>query len=93
MLGLAGNADRFTAQVPQLQAQTDEVVRAMSASGSPSSQIYIALREVLLAATMAAASPKSAPVAPAPRWPATRSAATQACSRRCWPACARATRR
>jgi twitching motility protein PilJ len=53
VLGLAGNADRFTQQVPQLQAQMDEVVRAMSASGSPSSQIYIALREVVLAATMA----------------------------------------
>jgi twitching motility protein PilJ len=53
VLGLAGNADRFTQRVPQLQAQMDEVVRAMSASGSPSSQIYIALREVVLAATMA----------------------------------------
>jgi len=53
VLGLAGNADRFTQQIPQLQAQMDEVVRAMSASGSPSSQIYIALREVVLAATMA----------------------------------------
>jgi twitching motility protein PilJ len=53
VLGLAGNADRFTQKVPQLQAQMDEVVRAMSASGSPSSQIYIALREVVLAATMA----------------------------------------
>ncbi|MCA1714397.1 MAG: methyl-accepting chemotaxis protein, partial [Gammaproteobacteria bacterium] len=36
-----------------LQAQMDEVVRAMSAGGAPSSQIYIALREVVLAATMA----------------------------------------
>jgi len=53
VLGLAGNADRFTQRVPQLQAQLDEVVRAMSASGSASSQIYIALREVVLASTMA----------------------------------------
>ncbi|MFC7302015.1 methyl-accepting chemotaxis protein [Cognatiluteimonas weifangensis] len=53
VLGLAGNASSFTQRVPQLQAQMDEVVRAMSASGSPSSQIYIALREVVLAATMA----------------------------------------
>jgi twitching motility protein PilJ len=53
VLGLAGNADRFTQRIPQLQAQLDEVVRAMSASGSPSSQIYIALREVVLASTMA----------------------------------------
>jgi twitching motility protein PilJ len=53
VLALAGNANRFTQRVPQLQAQLDEVVRAMSASGSPSSQIYIALREVVLASTMA----------------------------------------
>lgn len=53
VLGLAGNADRFTQRVPQLQAQLDEVVRAMSSSGSPSSQVYIALREVVLASTMA----------------------------------------
>src|SRR6478672_2116652 len=53
VLGLAGHADNFAKRVPQLQAQMDEVVRAMSASGSPSSQIYIALREVVTAATMA----------------------------------------
>jgi twitching motility protein PilJ len=53
VLGLAGNADRFSQRVPQLQAQLDEVVRAMSSSGSPASQIYIALREVVLASTMA----------------------------------------
>lgn len=53
VLDLAGNAERFTSRVPQLQAQLDEVVRAMSASGSASSQVYIALREVVLASTMA----------------------------------------
>ena len=53
VLDLAGSAERFTSRVPQLQAQLDEVVRAMSASGSPSSQVYIALREVVLASTMA----------------------------------------
>ena len=53
VLGLAGNADSFTQRVPQLQAQLDEVGRAMSASGSPPSQIYIAVRELVLAATMA----------------------------------------
>lgn len=53
VVAFAGNAQRFTQAVPQLQAQLDEVVRAMSASGSPSSQIYIALREVVLASTMA----------------------------------------
>ncbi|MCA0393926.1 MAG: methyl-accepting chemotaxis protein [Proteobacteria bacterium] len=46
-------ASRFTQAVPQLQAQLDELVRAMSASGSPSSQVYIALRQVVLAGNMA----------------------------------------
>lgn len=49
----AGHADKFNARVPQLQAQLDEVVRAMSAGGAPSSQVYIALRQVVLASTMA----------------------------------------
>ena len=53
VLALSDNAKRFTDRVPQLQAQLDEVVRAMSASGAPSSQIYIALRQVVLAASMA----------------------------------------
>ncbi len=53
VMALAGNATRFSQSVPQLQAQLDEVVRAMSASGSPASQIYIALRQVVLAGNMA----------------------------------------
>ena len=53
VLALAGNADRFSNQVPQLQAQLNEVVRAMSASGAPSSQIYNALQQVVVAGTMA----------------------------------------
>jgi twitching motility protein PilJ len=53
VLALAGNADRFATQVPQLQAQLNEVVRAMSAGGAPSSQIYSALQQVVLAGTMA----------------------------------------
>ena len=53
VLGLAGNADRFVQRVPQLQAQLDEVVRGMLASGAPSSQVYLAVREGILAATMA----------------------------------------
>jgi twitching motility protein PilJ len=53
VLALSNNAKNFTDRVPQLQAQLDEVVRAMSASGAPSSQIYIALRQVVLAASMA----------------------------------------
>ncbi len=53
VLALAGNAESFTARVPQLQARLDELVRAMSASGSPSSQVYIALRQVVLSGGMA----------------------------------------
>ena len=48
----AGNANRFTERVPQLQAQLDEVVRAMTAAGAPSSQVYFALRQVVLASNM-----------------------------------------
>ena len=53
VLALAGNADRFATQIPQLQAQVNEVVRAMSAGGAPSSQIDSALQQVVLAGTMA----------------------------------------
>ncbi|RNF84540.1 methyl-accepting chemotaxis protein [Montanilutibacter psychrotolerans] len=52
-LGLAGNAKSFSDRVPQLQARLDELVRAMSSSGSPSSQVYIALRQVVLSSAMA----------------------------------------
>ncbi|GAB3363638.1 methyl-accepting chemotaxis protein [Lysobacter rhizosphaerae] len=47
--GLASNADSFAAKVPQLQARLDELVRAMSSSGSPASQVYLALRQNVLA--------------------------------------------
>ncbi|HEY9254155.1 MAG TPA: methyl-accepting chemotaxis protein [Stenotrophomonas sp.] len=53
VLGLAGNADRFAGAVPQLQAQLNEVVRAMTVSGAPSSQIYNTLQQVVVAGTMA----------------------------------------
>ena len=52
VLGLAGSATRFTQAVPGLQAQLDELVRAMSNTGSPSSQVYMALREVVLTGDM-----------------------------------------
>ncbi|PZP83268.1 MAG: chemotaxis protein, partial [Stenotrophomonas maltophilia] len=42
VLALAGNANNFTGAVPGLQAQLNELVRAMSASGAPSSQVYSA---------------------------------------------------
>ncbi|MCD9028883.1 methyl-accepting chemotaxis protein [Luteimonas sp. BDR2-5] len=53
VLAFAGQADRFSQGVPQLQALLDELVRAMSSSGSPSSQVYMALRQVVLAGDMA----------------------------------------
>ncbi|KAB8196966.1 methyl-accepting chemotaxis protein [Lysobacter maris] len=53
VLGFAGNANNFSAKVPQLQANLDELVRAMSSSGSPSSQVYYALRQVVLSGTIA----------------------------------------
>jgi twitching motility protein PilJ len=53
VLALSGNANRFAGQVPQLQAQLNEVVRAMSSSGAPASQIYNALQQVVVAGRMA----------------------------------------
>ncbi|MET0289545.1 MAG: methyl-accepting chemotaxis protein [Pseudoxanthomonas sp.] len=53
VLALSGNANRFSGQVPQLQAQLNEVVRAMSTSGAPASQIYNALQQVVVAGRMA----------------------------------------
>ena len=52
VLALAGHADKFTGRVPQLQAQLDEVVRAMTGAGVAGTQVYIAVRQVVLAATM-----------------------------------------
>ncbi|ACB92330.1 methyl-accepting chemotaxis protein [Xylella fastidiosa subsp. fastidiosa] len=52
-LVLASNADRFVSNVPQLQAQLNEVVRAMTASGAPPSQFYNTLQQVVVAGTMA----------------------------------------
>ncbi|PPU40236.1 methyl-accepting chemotaxis protein [Xanthomonas arboricola] len=53
VLGLAGNAERFSGSVPQLQAQLNEVVRAMTVSGAPASQVYNTLQQVVVAGTMA----------------------------------------
>ncbi|GAB2501708.1 methyl-accepting chemotaxis protein [Lysobacter humi (ex Lee et al. 2017)] len=50
---LAGRADSFSRNLPKFQATLDELVRAMSASGSPASQVYIALRQVVMSGTMA----------------------------------------
>lgn len=53
VLALAGNADNFVNAVPQLQAQLNEVVRAMTAGGAQSAQIYSGLQQVVVAGTMA----------------------------------------
>ncbi|KAG0952438.1 hypothetical protein G6F31_013555 [Rhizopus arrhizus] len=53
VLALAGNANNFTGAVPGLQAQLNELVRAMSASGAPSAQVYSALQQVVVAGSMA----------------------------------------
>ncbi|GAB3378419.1 methyl-accepting chemotaxis protein [Lysobacter fragariae] len=50
--GVAARADSFAGKVPQLQARLDELVRAMSSSGSPASQVYLALRQNVLAGQM-----------------------------------------
>jgi twitching motility protein PilJ len=52
VLDLADTAGAFSAQVPQLQGQMDEVVRAMSDAGAQSSQIYVAVRQIMLADRM-----------------------------------------
>jgi len=53
VLALAGNADSFVGAVPQLQAQLNEVVRAMTAGGAQSSQVYNGLQQVVVVGTMA----------------------------------------
>ncbi|QBG91373.1 methyl-accepting chemotaxis protein [Xanthomonas oryzae] len=53
VLAIAVNANRFSGSVPQLQAQLNEVVRAMTVSGAPASQIYNTLQQVVVAGTMA----------------------------------------
>lgn len=53
VVGLGGNAERFNASVPQVQAHLDEMVRAMSSAGVPSSQQYIAMRQSILVSSMA----------------------------------------
>ena len=53
VMALAGNADSFVGAVPQLQAQLNEVVRAMTAGGAQASQVYNGLQQVVVAGTMA----------------------------------------
>ncbi|WP_374383016.1 methyl-accepting chemotaxis protein [Thermomonas sp.] len=53
VLGLAGKADSFTAKVPQLQAQLNEVVRGLATGGAGSGQVFTALQQVVTSAAMA----------------------------------------
>jgi twitching motility protein PilJ len=53
VLALSEDAKRFTDRVPQLQAQLDELGRAMSSTGSAPPQVYLAVRQSVLAASMA----------------------------------------
>ncbi|MFA7442706.1 MAG: methyl-accepting chemotaxis protein [Lysobacteraceae bacterium] len=52
VLELAETAAGFSAQIPQLQTQLEEVVRAMSDAGAANSQVYITSRQILLADRM-----------------------------------------
>ena len=49
VLNLADTAAQFTARVPRLAFQLDEVVRALSDANAPASQISIANRQIVLA--------------------------------------------
>lgn len=46
---LADSAAAFSNNIPQLQAQSDEVVRRMIETGAPTTQIYVASRQLALA--------------------------------------------
>src|SRR5690606_6557516 len=52
VLNLADTAAQFTARVPRLSFQLDEVVRALSDANAPASQISIANRQIVLADRM-----------------------------------------
>lgn len=53
VLALAGHADSFTGKLPQLQAQLNEVVRGLASAGASSSQVFIALNQVVTSSAMA----------------------------------------
>jgi twitching motility protein PilJ len=52
VLNLADTAAQFTARVPRLAFQLDEVVRALSDANAPASQISLANRQIVLADRM-----------------------------------------
>lgn len=52
VIELADSAAAFSTNIPQLQAQSDEVVRRMIETGAPTIQIYVASRQLVLADRM-----------------------------------------
>ncbi len=52
VIELADSAVEFSDNIPQLQAQSDEVVRRMIETGAPTIQIYVAGRQLVLADRM-----------------------------------------
>ena len=52
VLDLAESAEAIAANIPRLQAHSDDVVREMIQTGVPTSQIYIASRQLVLADRM-----------------------------------------
>ena len=52
VLSLTDTANSFNARIPQVAAHLDEVVRALSDSNAPASQINIANRQIVLAYSM-----------------------------------------
>jgi len=52
VIELADSAIAFSDNIPQLQAQSDQVVRRMIETGAPTVQIYVASRQLVLADRM-----------------------------------------
>ena len=52
IVNLSDTANTFNGRIPQISARLDEVVRAMSDSGAPASQINLANRQIVLADRM-----------------------------------------
>jgi twitching motility protein PilJ len=52
VLGFAGIANTFKGRVPQLQARLDEMARAISTSSTTTDQVFLAVRQVVLADRM-----------------------------------------
>ncbi len=52
VIELADSSVAFSGNIPQLQAQSDEVVRRMIETGAPTVQIYVASRQLVLADRM-----------------------------------------